>query len=178
MHQQKYQNNRKHGSETWSGLSPSFSKLFPINTDIIALHKKPYFLFPNVLKRWSFQKIAMEYDLFCIITKDDICFSQKYDIFSLDGKWKMTFLKKIQENMTLFVYLYKCYKYDISILPKKQRWSSPKKRHLKVTFLASLKIWYSSYKMWYFCWSTILIDILDWHSRKSLNDSLYFYGDL
>ena len=22
------------------------------------------------------------------------------------------------------------------------------------------------------------IDILDWHSRKSLNDSLYFYGDL
>ena len=30
----------------------------------------------------------------------------------------------------------------------------------------------------YFCWNTILIDILDWHSRKSSNDSLYFYEDL
>ena len=28
-----------------------------------ALHQKPYFIFPNVLKRWSFQKIALEYDL-------------------------------------------------------------------------------------------------------------------
>ena len=34
---------------------------------IITLHGKPYFLFPDVMKRWSFQKkkkkIALEYDL-------------------------------------------------------------------------------------------------------------------
>ena len=40
----------------------------------------------NVLKRWSFQKIALEYYLSSIIRKDGISFSQKYDIFSTDGK--------------------------------------------------------------------------------------------
>ena len=36
--------------------------------------------------------------LSCIIEKDDISFSRKYD-FTPDGKWKMIFLKKIHENM-------------------------------------------------------------------------------
>ena len=45
------------------------------------LHWKPYFLFPDALKRWSFQKKdALEYDLSCINGKDDISFSQKYDL--------------------------------------------------------------------------------------------------
>ena len=43
-------------------------------------HEKPYFLFANVFKRWSFQKNPLEYDLSCIIIKDDIAFSQKYDL--------------------------------------------------------------------------------------------------
>ena len=33
-----------------------------------------------VLKRWSFQKIALEYGLSCTIGKDDITFSRKYDL--------------------------------------------------------------------------------------------------
>ena len=41
------------------------------------LHEKPYFLFLNVLKRWSFQKIVLEYDFYCIIRKVDICFLGK-----------------------------------------------------------------------------------------------------
>ena len=34
----------------------------------------------NVLKRWSSQKITLEYDLSCVIRKEDISLSQKYDI--------------------------------------------------------------------------------------------------
>ena len=45
-----------------------------------SLHEKPYYPFPNVLKRWCSQKAALEYDLCCIIRKDDISFSRKYDL--------------------------------------------------------------------------------------------------
>ena len=46
-----------------------------------ALQKEPYSFFPYVLKRWSFQKIALENDLSCcIIWKDHISFSRKYDL--------------------------------------------------------------------------------------------------
>ena len=44
------------------------------------------------------KKIALQYDLSCIIEKDDIPFSQKY--YPLDGKWKMIFLKKICGNIS------------------------------------------------------------------------------
>ena len=44
----------------------------------------------------------------------------------------MIFLKKIYGNMIFPVYMYKCYKYDITLLQKNERWSSPKKIHLKV----------------------------------------------
>ena len=38
--------------------------------------------FSNTPKKWSFQKkIMLKYDLSCIIRKDDISFSRKYDIF-------------------------------------------------------------------------------------------------
>ena len=46
----------------------------------LTLHKKPYFIFPNVLKDEISKKIALEYDLSCIIRKDDISFPRKYDL--------------------------------------------------------------------------------------------------
>lgn len=46
--------------------------LFFIYYTVLSLHEKPYFLFPNVLKRSSFKKNTLEYDLFCIIRKDEI----------------------------------------------------------------------------------------------------------
>ena len=136
----------------------------------------------NVIKRCSFQKSStglwssLDY-------KRRWYFSfPKIWSYSLGGKWKIIFLKKYMErwylilirkydiffvwkikddlsqeiygNMIFSVYMYKCYKYNIALLPKKKRQSSPEKIHLKV------------------------IDVLDWHSRKSSNDSLYFYGDL
>ena len=80
-------------------------------------------------------------------------FNQKY-IFSFDGKWKMIFLKKYME---IWYFLYICINVTNMISPfcqENQRRSSPEKMHLKMIY------------------------ILDWHSRKSSNDSLYFYGDL
>ena len=59
-------------------------------------------------------------------------FSEKYDIFSLDGKWKMIFLKKYME---IWYFLYICINATNMKLPfykKSQRWSSPEKIHLKV----------------------------------------------
>ena len=61
--------------------------------------------------------------------------------------------QEIHVNMIFSVYMYKCYKYDISLLPKKSKTISSGKILLKV------------------------IEILDRHSRKSSNDSLYIYGE-
>ena len=52
----------------------------------------------------GFSKIALEYNLFCIIRKGGISFSRKYDIFSMDEKWKMIFLKKYME-IWCFLYI-------------------------------------------------------------------------
>ena len=77
------------------------------------------------------KNIALEYDLSCIIWKYGI-FSGKYNIYSLDGKWKVTFLKKY---MDIWYFLYKCINVTNIILPfckKNQRQSSPEKIYLKV----------------------------------------------
>ena len=63
------------------------------------LQRKPYFLFLDVMKRWSFQKIALEYDLSCIIVKDHVSLSRKCDL-NLRRKMKNDlFQKQIQGNM-------------------------------------------------------------------------------
>ena len=56
--------------------------------------------------------------------------------------------------MIFFVYMYKCYKYDITHLQKKSKVIFFRKNTLKAD-------WHSRS-----------------HSRKSSNDSLYCYGDL
>ena len=63
----------------------------------------------NVLKRWSFQKIAQEYDLSCIIWKDGI--------FPKDD-----LSQKIHGNMIFSVYTCKCYKHGVTppVIPHPQ----------------------------------------------------------
>ena len=96
-----------------------------------------------------FKKLTLKYDLSCIIWKDGIFSPKKHDIFSLDVKWKTIFLKEYVETCTGVTNT------TPSLSAKKnQRWSYPAKIHLKV------------------------IDILDRHSRKRSNISLYLYGDL
>ena len=62
--------------------------------------------------------------------------------------------QEIHGNMIFSVYMYKCYKYDITLLEKKLKMIFSRKSTLKGD-------WHSRS-----------------HSRKSSNDSLYFYGDL
>ena len=148
----------------------------------MALHETPYFLFPNVLKRWSFiwkdgiikkdrwyfffpkissysldgkwkiifpkkymgiwyflqiiwkdglsKKIALEYNLSCcIVWKDGISFSPKILSYL---KMKYDLSQKIHGNMTFSVCMYKCYKYDITVLQKKSKLIFSRKNTLKV----------------------------------------------
>ena len=84
-----------------------------------------------------------------------VFFSRKHDIFSLGRKWEVTFLKKYME-----IWYFLCICTSVTNVvsrpsaKKNQRWSYPAKMHLKV------------------------IDVLDWHPRKSSSNSLYFHGDL
>ena len=61
-----------------------------------SLHGKPYFFFQTSWKDRLSKQFALECELFCIIGKDDISFSWKYDL-TPDGKWRMIFLKKYTE---------------------------------------------------------------------------------
>ena len=76
-------------------------------------------------------------------------------IFPSGGTWEIIFLKKYME-----IWSFLCTRTGVTNLvlrpsvKKNQRWSYPAKIHLKV------------------------IDVLDWHSRKSSNNSQYFHGDL
>ena len=58
------------------------------------LHEKSYFLFPNILKRRSFQKNYAGIWSFLYYQKRWYFFFTKLSSYSLDAKWKMIFLKK------------------------------------------------------------------------------------
>ena len=108
----------------------------------------------NAPKTWSFQKKLPWNMIFLVYLERWYFFPGKYEIFSFDRKWKMIFLKKYME---IWYFLYIRVNVTNTILPfckKKQKWSSPEKSTVKAD------------------WNSIL------HSRKSSNDSLYFYGDL
>ena len=64
------------------------------NTEPITQHGKPYFLFPEVLKRWSFQKNCAGIWSFLYYRERPCFFFPKIRSDTLDGQWKMIFLKK------------------------------------------------------------------------------------
>ena len=63
------------------------------------LHEKPYFLFPNVLKRWSFQKNCAGMWSFLYYQERWYFLFPKISSYSLNEKLKMIFPKKIHGNM-------------------------------------------------------------------------------
>ena len=78
-------------------------------------------------------------------------------------RWKIKeddLYQKTLGNMIFSVYMHKCYKRDIALLQKKQRCSGSKKVHLGVTSQVSPRKMILPWKIWYFCWNTILIDTL------------------
>ena len=78
---------------------------FFIHTDVlITLHGKPYFLFPDVLKRWSFQKNRAGIWSFLYYGERWYFFFPKIWSCPLDGKWKMIFLKKYTEIYFLQIF--------------------------------------------------------------------------
>ena len=97
------------------------------------------------------KRVALGHDLSCIFWKDGI-FSGKH-IFSLGRKWEMTFLRKYMEIW----YFLSTHTGVTNVAPhpsvkKNQRRSYPAKIYLKV------------------------IDVLNWHPKKSFSNSLYFRG--
>ena len=82
------------------------------------LHGKPYFLFPNVLKRWSFQKNRTGIWSFLYHQERWYFFSPKIWYYSLGGKWKMIFLKKNTWKYDIF---FKCS--EKMVFPKKLHWN-------------------------------------------------------
>ena len=125
----------------------------------------------NVLKRWSFIKTALEYNLFLLLGKMRFLFPENI-IFFLPmenerwsfskNTWKCDVFCMLGKDGFLFL------AFEITLLSKKQKWSFPQIIHLKMTFLALLKNIHPRKDD---------IAILNWHSRKSSNDSLYFYGN-
>ena len=60
----------------------------------MSLHEKPYVIFPDVLKRWSFQKNLRWNIIFFVLSGKVIFLFPENRILHLDEKWKMIFLKK------------------------------------------------------------------------------------
>ena len=132
------------------------------------------------------KKIALEYDFSCCINWKDKIWS-----YSLDGKWRMIFLKK--KYMEIWYFLQ---------MPRKDGLSKKTSRSKMIFLVLSGKMVFFSGKYYIFpsdgkwkmmlpfCkkknqrWSSPEKKNLkgDWHSRsdsrKSSNDFLYFYGDL
>ena len=101
------------------------------------LHGKPYFLFPNVLKRWYFQKNCTVIGCFLNYLEISYFLFPKKWSYSLGGNEGWSFFKKY---MQIWYFLYirqRRYLFFLQIwfytLSEKQRWSFPEK------FLESLK---------------------------------------
>ena len=86
--------------------------------------RKTIFSFSKCFENMVFpKKIALEYDLSCIIRKDDISFSRNMILF-LDTKRKMIFFKKIHENVI----------FSSGVL---KRWSFQKNSRLNTNFFVT-----------------------------------------
>ena len=106
-----------------------FTQDVPLNIQWKSLHGKPYFLFPDVLKRWSFQKNCAGIWSFLYYRERWYFFFPKIWSYTLDGKWKMIFLKKYTE---IWYFLQAFWKYGLSKRCRAGTWS----------FLCYLERWY------------------------------------
>ena len=69
----------------------------------MSLHEKPYIIFPDVLKRWSFQKNLRWNIIFFVLSGKVIFLFPENKILHLDEKWTMIFLKKNTWKYDIFV---------------------------------------------------------------------------
>ena len=104
----------------------------------------------NILKRWSFQR-GLRWDMiFLVLSGKMVFFFPKIWYFFLGQKERDDLFQEIHGNMIHSVDTYGCYKHGATPFCQK------KKKKIKDK----------------------LIEVLDWHPRKSSTNSLYFHGDL
>ena len=90
-----------HSLVLWvKGLKMLVWKTLLVKSTLFGMHctENHIFFFQTSWKDGISKKIALEYDLYCIIGKDHVSFPKNM-ILHLDGKWKIIFLKKIDGNM-------------------------------------------------------------------------------
>ena len=104
---------------------------------LTSLHGKPYFLFPDALKRCSFLKNCAGIWSFLYYWKRWCFFFPKIWSYMLDGKWMMIFLKKYTE---IWYFLQAPWKDGLSKKGCAGTWS----------FLYYLERWYFFPKTWSF----------------------------
>ena len=113
----------------------------------------------NAAKSWFFpKKIALEYDLSSIIWKSG-AFSPENMIFFFGREMKDDLSQERHRKWYFLYYMYKHYKYDITLLQKEPEMIFYKKKTKNKKTLKG--DWHSR-----------------WHCRKSSNDFLCFHGDL
>ena len=145
-----------HYSERWYFFFPKIWS-YPLGKKWKIIFLKKY------MEKWYFVQIfwkdgifkKMHWNMiFLVLSGKMVFFWLKDDLFSLDENWKTIFLKKYMETWYFLYVRAGATSMILCLSPKRnQRSSSPAKMHLRA------------------------IDILDWHSRKSANNSLYFYRD-
>ena len=108
----------------------------------------------NVLKRSSYQKRPPWDMILLVLSGKMVFFPRKHDNIFIGRKVRDVLSQEIHGNMVFSVYTCVTNVAQLPSVKKSRRWSYPAKVHLKV------------------------IDVLDWHSRKSSSNSLYFNGVL
>ena len=128
---------------------------------IYTLHGKPCFLFPDVLKRWSFQKNSAGTWSLLYYRKRWYFFFPKTWTCSIDGKRKMIFLEKYSWKCDIF---FKC----------SEKMVFSKMLHWDMIFLVlSGKIVFFFAKTWYFFLGRKLKDDLSQETHGTMIFFLY-----
>ena len=109
------------------------------------------------------KKSASKHDHFCNIWKDGISCFQKIWYFFFGRKMKEDDL--YQRPLEIWYFLYICVGVTSMALSRKNT-------HKGDISGISEKRWYSSWKIWYFCWNTILIDTLEMAQYSATGDVL------
>ena len=139
----------------WSSLFTFLLVTNVVSVRIAHCTKNHIFFLQMFCKDCFFKISHWKYDLSCIIREYGIFFPKIWS-YSLDGKWKMIFLKKYLEIWYFLYIWYRRYFFFLQIWyylsVKKQRWFSPEKVHLKMIFPVKLKKMMFIRENWYFFW--------------------------
>ena len=126
-------------------LSGKIIFLFPENIILFFRQKMKDDLSQQIHGIWYFLQMPRKHGLskksragmwsFLYIWKDGGFFSENmiFFLWTENERWSFSRNPWRYDIFCIYICIYKCYKYDITLLQKNQRWSSPEKIHLKLT---------------------------------------------